>query len=572
MPLANLPDYGAVGDCGWVDKRTTGDNFGLASATPVDAATFGKGFKDQAITIPATDNTTAFRAAWDALMSAGTTSFERHGASGSSYNIGYRALREELYIPPGGYYIADAAALFSLLRAAPANLQRGITVRGAGWGNTILYVRITGSGATDWLFYDNNSFKGLDLRDLSIICTTGNERIFYHSSTGNAQRHRFQNVEIRDYKKVVEVAGTSMADRWSMAHSDFITKVAGATFWDNTGNDQSVGHSFTGCYWVHYNGGSLFNLNAGTVRIFGGYSVVEGLIANGAEGIAFKTGTLHTRVTPAITLHGHRTELRQDAGYCDLSGSKLVAYECTMGLISNTRANPHVVVRRKGTFEFNGGHVDDVSVASSNSVLSDYFTSDRSEIHFRDTILDNPDLISSRFTRYTDAGDGLTTPYDLTTAYTGSSGPARIFVDGCRSANVNFANRLTVGVNGAPFATRGYSGRQPHTQIVYSSNSGAHSAGLPAPGQSPEVQIRIPIHCELRRVVISKQDGTGAGTWELRDGNSALLATLTAASGETYKYAEANFRRRVVTDNDRTFTLTATSGGSAVGYASVEYV
>ncbi len=570
--VVNVTDsaYGAVSDAFFVDKKTIDGNFGLASAIPLNVSTFGKAFKDAACTQSATDNTNAFRLAWDALMTAGITSFERFGNPG--YNAGYRALRKEFHIPAGAYYIADAASLFSTTRAAPPSVQRGVTISGAGKGNTILYVRITGSTSIDSLFYDNNSFRDMTIRDLTIVGTTGNEQIFYHSSGGNAKRYYLESVELRDYRMCIEIAGVANADRWTCVHVDADTSVAGAIFYKNPSNTQAVDNEFFNPSILHYNGGTLFDVGSGNVHLYGGSYSMLGSAANGAAGTMFKTGTLHSlQLMPAIASYSGSFELHDDAVFCDLSGSKAVFYEANPTLVNPT-APYHVILRNRGSFEYYGGYLEDLAFATSVNVTGSYFASERSEIIIKNSILQNPNLLSQRFSRFTDAGNGLTTPIDLTSAYTGSSGIPRIFVDGCRTAAVNMTQMLTVAPNGSPFATRGYATRATPVQLVYSSGAGAHTSGLPALGASPTPVIVIPLHCELRRIIISKQEGTGAGTWQVADGNGTVLCTLTATSGETFKFASTELRRRAITTNDATLTLTATSGSAAVGYFSVEYV
>lgn len=569
--MVNVLDYGAVGDASFVDQTTVGNNWGLVGAVPLNSSTYGQCYKDSAFTTPATDNTGAFQQAWDALMNSGQTTFERIGNPGT--NTGYRTLRKEFYIPEGAYYLASASALFSLLRVSISGSQTGVTIRGAGKYNTTIYVRITGTGSTDYLFYDSNSFNGMHIEGVSFYACTGSERFFYHAGTGNAKRYFISDSAFNDYSTCVTIGGSGNADRWTWVGADYSTRVAQATLFTDPGNTQAVNHEWFNPSIAHLAGGIVWNVGDATVHVFGGFSAIYGTVANGAAGILVQTGSLlSNQLYPQFAAYSHKTELHDDSGYVDIGGSKAVFYECNPGLTSNTRTAPHVVVRHKGSFAFHGGFMDDLTFASSTSLTSDYYSSDRNQIAIRNAVLANPNLMSSRYTRYSDAGDGLTTLIDLTSTYTGSSGIARITLDGCRAQGVNFTNALVVAPNGSPFSVRGYISEQLRPQVAYSSNSGNHTAGLPSTTTSPSPQIVIPLYCELRRVTISKQAGTGAGTWQVADGNSSVLCTLTASSGDTYVFSTAELRRQVNTTNDATFTITCTSGASAQGFFSVEYV
>lgn len=566
ISVVNVRDYGAVGDASYIDQCTVSNNFGLTAAVPL-YSTFGKAFKDTAFTQPATDNTTAFQNAWDALMTSGQVAYERRGNPGS--NGGWRAIRKEFYIPEGAYYISNASALFSLLRVSVAGQQRGVSIRGAGKGCTTIYVRITGSTSTDFLFYDSNSFHGMDIRDLSIVCTTGNERVFYQSSSGNASRYYLENMEIADYKACITIAGAANADRWTCIGCEVWTSVAQAVFYTNPSNTQAVAHEFFSLSLAHYNGGILWDVGVGTLHIWGGYTTMIGLAANGADGIIYRTGSTAPRF-PNISVWAHRTELQQDSGLCDLSGGRLTFVESTPALVGNTRTSPHVVVRGIGAVEFRGGFVDDFLFASSTDMTTMYYTSERNEIIIKDAVVKNPNLMSSRYIRYTSAGDGLTTLLDLASVYTGSASIPRIYMNGCRTYSVTLSAGIFVAPNGAPFDTRGASTRSAPIQLARSIGASGHTHGLPSTTESHT--IVIPLYCELRRITISKQDGTGAGTWQVADGDGNVLCTLTAGSSDNYVFSEANFRKVVTTTNQATFVNTCLSGNSAIGYFSVEYV
>jgi hypothetical protein len=339
-------------------------------------------------------------------------------------------------------------------------------------------------------------------------------------------------------------------------------------FFQVASNYQSMSHTFINCWLIHWNGGTIWDLNGGNVVVLGGYSTMRG---DTTPGVVFKTGISHSsQLTPAIAAYSHQTELAETGGYADLSGSQLACTNCNPRLIGNTRTSPHVVVRLKGSFHFVGGMIDDLSFASSTDVLNNYWTSERNEIVIKDSIVKNPALMTDKYTRYTTAGDGLTTLLDLTSHYTGSSGLPRIYMDGCRPRDVNLTVEPYVAPNGAPFASRGGSGRAAPSQVQYMNAKSSHMDALPPSGGTRSV--RIPTYCEVSRVVLSKQGGSGAGTWQVADGNGAVLVTLSATAGEAFKSAVVDVYRRVDTVQDATFTLSNVSGGAAIGTFRVEYV
>ncbi|MEU3452174.1 hypothetical protein ABZ671_00825 [Micromonospora sp. NPDC006766] len=582
----SVTDYGAVGDAQYLDQRGTGA-WGLASFVPQDPATYGRCFTNSVFTVPATDNTAAFRSAWDALMASGKFSFTRRDIL-----TGYRGSRLRLHIPAGAYYISDAAALFSLERAAPSGTPVGFDITGDGNFNTILYVRITGNGPTDYLFYDNNWGNGVKLYGLTIVGVTGNERFIYHTSSGNSKRWKIDSCTFKDYKQFLQIAGGLNADRWTLTSCTWSTAVAGANLLTNLTNPQAVGFDFHSPSIVHSNGGNVFDMGAGGhLRIFGGTTDLWGKSANGAAGrFAYIHGdgsTLGYQTIPAITVNNHKFELHEDAGLVDINWNQIIFRDSSASLHASTRwANGlkhHIAARGRGQVWWEGGMFSDMYVGLS--VAGDWPISTKAAVTIRNAILEIPDLIATRVGYYLGSdGDGLTTDF-LTTVGTGSGvGIGRMIVEGCIPYGASYSGNPSthIAVNGSPYAARSWYARPAQIQRLMHRYGSAIQFGLPAEGQTAVVQI--PPGCHLVRVGIVKQGtqsgiGSNSRTWKVSDGNGTALATLTAVGTAYHVQATSpEINRTVVTDNDRTFTLScdpaipSSVGTGAEGYFWVDYI
>lgn len=579
----NVVDYGAVGDTTYIDQRVSAGTFGLASAVPQNAGTFGQGFVDSGFTQAATDNTTAFRAAWDALVAAGKFAFTQR-----TILTGNRSLRHELYIPAGAYYISDAAGLFSLLRQSPSGSQAGIRIRGDGKLNTILFVRITGSGANDYLFLDNNAFPQMELEGLTIVGTTANERFIWHSSSGNAKRWTISRCSFKDYKDFLTIAGTVNADRWPFVACDWSTTVAGARLMVNPGNTQALGFEFFAPSITHFQGGDIFDIGAGgQIHIWGGSGEIYGLNSNGAAGRLAKiigSTVSSDQLVPTLVVNDFKLEAHDDAGIIDISDGQAVFRDCNLLNLSNTRwANglkQHVVARHFGALQFHGGIFGDFKVATSTSLIGDYPYGDRANILFKDMSLKNQFLLHTETTFYTDATDGLTTVFD-NSGTGGGVAIGRVQVEGCRPWGVSYSTASAFyAVNGTPNHEMTWGSRP--AQRVRVTHRGSSARGLGLMGSNVSVQIIIPPRTTLLRVGIVKQsENVGVGgasrTWSVKDGNSTTLATMTALGTDQWVTAfSSELCKQMRTSNDRTFTLTcdtpSTDNTGCEGYFFVEYI
>lgn len=587
--VVNVKDHGAVGDAWYVDQRVTG-TWGLPTAVPVNAATYGRGYRDdQPFTIPATDNTAAFQSAWDSVMNAGLFSLYRRDAL-----YGYKSLRRALYIPAGAYYIADAAALFSLTRVSPSGIQSGIEIIGDGIENTILYIRIPNTGATDYLFYDNNWFNGLSIRGVTIVGTTGNERFFYQASTGAAKRWKFYDCHFRDYKDFLTVEGAANADRWVFTTCLWTSSVAGARILNSQVNTQALGFDFHSPAITHHAGGNMFDIGAGGhIRIFGGTTEMYGLAANGAAGkFAYVHGTgvtLGYQLFPVMTVNDHKFEFHDDQGLVDINFNHIVFRDCNAPPIPspNTRmANGqkhHIVVRNRGGFVWDGGMLGDLHLAVSTDIVGTWNLSMKSAAVIRNAYLEISNFLDTRVGYFTSAGDGLTTNV-LTQTGTGSGpGVGRVQVEGCVPITDFYGgggNPTIVSPNGSPYHSRHWFGRPP--RITHLAHRAGSNVALGLPGSDVTATVKVPIGCQLLRVGIVKlvaQSGIGASsrTWSVRDGNGTVLATLaTTGTTPNVNALSADLYRVVETTNDATLTLScdtaSTAGTGADGYFFVDYI
>lgn len=576
----NVRDYGAVGDTQYMDQRVSSGTFGLADAVPQDAGTFGKCYTNSGFTTPATDNTVAFRAAFDALLVAGKFAFTQR-----SILTGNRALRKELYVPAGAYYISDAAGLFSLLRQSPSGLQAGLRIRGDGKRNTVLFVRITGSGANDFLFLDDNAFPGMELDGIAIVGCTGNERFIYHGSTGNTARWSCSNVSFKDYRDCITIGGTANADRWPVFACDFSTTVAGARLMVNSSNSQALSFEFVAPTITHFQGGDVFDIGAGgQIHIWGGSGEIAGQISDGAGGRLAKIAGagLSDQLAPTMVVNDFKLELRADSALVDISDSVIVFRDCNIMNNGNTRwangGKQHLVARHLGSVQYFGGIFGDLKIATSTSVIGDYPYGNRAHILIQDAWLKNQYLIHTETTFYTDASDGLTTVYDNTGTGGGVS-IGKVQVEGCRPWGASYSGTLTA-VNGSPNHEMTWGGRP--TSVIRVTNRGSSARGLGLHGGTGVAAIVIPPRCTIVKVGIVKQAenvgvGSASRTWSLKDGNGTLLAQLTALGTDQWiSVISAEMHRQVRTTNDRTFNLTCDTAGSSStgceGYFFVEYI
>ncbi len=584
----NVRDYGAVPDCVYVDQRVSSGTFGLADAVPQDAAKFGRGFTDAGFTTAATDNTTAFRAAWDAYMAAGRFNFQQRTTL-----FGYRSARPHLHIPAGAYYIADGAALFSLLRAAPSGTQSGMRITGDGETNTVLYVRIPASGATDYLFYDDNWGNDVSIEGVTIIGTTGTERMIYHTSSGNAKRWKIDRCRFQDYKDFLVIGGAANADRWVFNGCDWTTRIAGARLFVNAGNSQALGFGFYSPSITHLQGGDVFDISAGGhIHVFGGSSELFGLNSNGAAGrMAYVHGNgtgLGIQVDPVLVFHGHKFELHDDAALVDTNINTVVFRDCNAPPLGNTRwANGlkhHVVARGLGRVEWHGGVFNDLYVGLSTNLTSDYNAARKATVLIRGALVENNSLIEDRAGFFTDAGDGLTTGFLSQGGTGGGAGVGRLIVEDCTPYSATYVGppRTNIAVNGAPWSTRSWFGRPVRPNRVTHRHGSALAFGLPPQGETATIQL--PIGCELQRVGIVKQVaqsgiGSNSRTWKVTDGNGTVLATLTTTGTTSNVSAiSADLMRVLATANDRTLNLTCDAtdpssvGTGAEGYFFADYI
>lgn len=584
--------YGAVGDCTAIDQKGTG-TWGISTGSNAFTATnagttFGKGYKNAAFTQAATDNTTAFKNAWDALLTAGVISLRYQGAS----TIGNNAGRPELFIPAGFYYISDAAQLFSTNRVSPSGTEMGFRIRGAGIGQTVLYVRIPGSTSTDYMFYDSDNFKNMEIEGLTIICTTGTERIVYqNSTTGQTGRWLWKNVEIVDYKIAFTFDGSTNADRWVWTTCQFKTKIAQATTVLNASNSQVVGHTMIDPNITHYAGGNIFDISAGgCIRITDGCGEIYGVDTDGAAGklvyIHHSVGGMGSQNDPALIFDNFRMEFHDDSGIIDTDANTTEFRDCALLNISNTRwasgLKQHVVARHLSTIRFDGGVFGDFYLAGSTSTTDDYPYSSKAHVIMNDVKVSLDTFASLRWEVYTDATDGLTTVFNTTG--TGGSAVARLMVNGCEPYSTSTYSQsppLYNAVNGAPHAFRAWFGRPAPLQRVVAKVSSATDFGLP--GEDKTLTITIPKNCELIRCGIVKQGrqsgiGGDTRTWRLTDGNGTDYAVLTCLGTDFWKSnVSADIYKIMAVANDRTFTLTCdaavpdSTGTGAEGYCFVEY-
>lgn len=586
--FVNVLDYGAVGDTLYIDQRVSAGKFGLASAVPQEA-TFGYGFKDSTFTQPATDNTTAFRAAWDAALTAGKFSLLQRSGS----VLGFRGSRVKFHIPAGAYYISDAAALFSTQRVSPSGTQVGFDITGDGHYNTILYIRITGTGPLDYLFHDNNWGNGVNISGVTIVGVTGNERFIYHTSTGNAKRWRINECTFRDYKTFLTVDGVVNADRWVLNGCGWSTEIAGACVMSNQVNTQAIGFDFHSPSIAHMAGGNVFDVGAGGhIRIFGGSTDMFGLNADGAAGrFAYVHGTgatLGYQLVPVITVNDHKFEIHDDQGLADVNWNSIVFRDCNAPTIGSTRwANGlkhHIVVRGRGSFVWDGGMFGDMYLALSTNLTDDFSVSIKAQAIIKDAWLENNDFLNTRVGYFTSATDGLTTSFVSQTGTASGVGIGRVMVEGCSPLSASYIGSppTHLAVNGAPYAGRSWFGRPVQSQRAVHRHGSALAFGLPAEGQT--AVIRVPMGCQFTRAGIVKgatQSGisTNSRTWKVTDGNGTVLATLTTL-GTTFNVSAVSTEqfRTLATDNDRTFTLScdpaapSSTGTGAEGYFFIDYI
>lgn len=577
----NVADYGAVGDVQYLDQRVSSGTFGLASAVPADADKFGRGFRDAGFAQPATDNTTAFRAAFDALLTAGRFAFTQRAIL-----TGNRALRRELYIPAGAYYVSDAAALFSLLRQSPSGSQAGIRIRGDGKRNTVLFVRITGTGANDFLFLDDNAFPAMELDGIAIVGCTGNERFIWHSSTGNTGRWAIDKCTFKDYKDWLTIGGSANADRWPIIASDFTTTVAGARLMVNSTNSQALSFEFVAPTITHFQGGNVFEIGAGgQVHIWGGSGEIGGLIADGAGGCMAKIAGagLSDQLAPTMALHDFKLELRADSALVDIADSVIVFRDCNIMNNGNTRiangGKQHVVARHLGSVQFFGGIFGDLRIATSTDPIGDYPYGNRAHVLIQDAWLKNAMLLHTEVTFYTAAGDGLTTVFD-TNGTGGGTAIGRVQVEGCKPWGATYNGGTFYAPNGSPNHEMTWGSRPARPVRVTWRASSARGLGLPGSGSAPAVVIP-PRTTLLRAGIVKQAENVGVGsasrTWAVKDGDGTTLATLTALGTDQWVSAiSPEMARQGRTTNHRTLTLTcetaSTSGTGCEGYFFVDYI
>lgn len=524
-------------------------------------------FQDAALTIPATDDTAAFRSAWDFCIGAANYAYLTPTANNVTFGWMTRPWR--LHIPGGSYYVASATAMFSSARVALGGAQTGMMVTGDGKLNSIIRARQVSPAAGDWIIDIRGYYASFSR--FGIWGCTGSEQLIDYSGGAASQDTMFEQLWLNSFKVMFQAGNTVNSDKTRWVDVSASSATTGSSLFRIAGNTQSVAHMVTGCSWGSYGAGSkMFDLTAGgAIAVFG--SSLE--VHDGATMFAITgTGaTLGGQLVPNVQVHACKTECHGSSRYADLTyGSVYWSDTNTSAIIADT-GNHKWVLRQAGKLMF---HRCIPGSGKFGYVLTDTSATDMSVTA---TECDLPaNWLTSFHEVFTDAG--------LSTPYAGIYQAARpvIRAAGCRDLDSNpFAGSIptVVAANGEPYAHLGYrqSGELQeirHTAYTWPSYGLPDTGGL---GVATAARIVIPANCTIAEVGIVKSGASSGGTtqtWEVRDLDGTLLVSLTAAAATAPAFASATMARSVSSTNSRTLELKAAAGSSnhyAAGHFFVRY-
>lgn len=554
----NVKWFGAKGDANYVNKNP-GPNY-------------GKAYVDENMTILATDDTEAFRKANDLINTLSSQLFER-----TSFNLGYRQKRCELYIPPGGYYVTQPE-VFSLARITTQFVDSSFFMSGSGVGNSIII--FSNFGDTSKYFIDNNNkYANLRIEGVSIVCGTGNELVYHEDSAGVAGGTVFRDCSFSNYKILFDFNGAANADRARFEKVIASSSVPGSRFFRQNNNTQALGHNFDHCSIAvtdgvvfENNSGGLHNAKGCTFDLFGNSLLLK--IAAGAD--------IGEQLNPAFTFIANKWELHDTSMLFDISGAAVNVYSENMTVIFSTAPYKAILRGNLASLTLNDcqvGSEANFQINPAKGLFKVAMVSTELSVE-RDAkqslVLNNcvvtPDFIKTSISYFSD--DALTSPMQLDYNMFAGSFP-RVALTGCKTRSLSVSRKFE---DGSPLSFYGISGSTAitHTAVI---KSGAQSWGGLPKGTTP-VTFTIPPNCMIKRVGIIKNynvlgDTGGAPfTWNVVNGNGEVYASLTASTTNEMKNSFTDLWRLVFSDADRTMTIALTDTAAtfeAQGMVVVEY-
>lgn len=546
--VVNVKWFGAKGDVVYVNQNAGSQDI-------------GKGYKDAALTILATDDSLAFMNAWDFLMKLNASLLDRVGAQ----NFGYKGGRLRFKIPCGNYYLTQPN-IFSLRPNLVTGVQSGVVIEGDGVNNTNLIYRETSEGATNFLFFDDNKYPDMLIKDLHIYCGSGKEQLFLHKSIGHTQNWSLRNISASNSKKFFKIDGIANADKIVFDKIKYYSLVPGNVFFDIQNNTQSIGHIFSGCNVFVGGLGSIgFNIQSG-----GLLTMISGSIIAGAKATLYKVpvGATVNPTNVTFSCYSTKIEIHEDAVWIDIA-TGVVSINNEKTRFPENLNNNKIIIRGLGKVKLNGVTFPDFPKIAFQVSNATYVSDMKPTVEFNGCML-SPDYLSTCYANYSDV-DNLT-PF----AATNDAGLGRVIAKDC----ITSSNAITNNFNdGAPGANSGYLSMTYARRTAISKASPVSSFGLP--NLTETAIVIIPKGCIICRVGIIK-NGNGSGgsqaiqNWKIKDGDGVDLVTLTTASANEKKTVfSTELWKDVSTEALRTLTLYSdptNSNTRAQGYMVVEYI